>query len=92
MSTLKKELTDIDNHFNKIKNWLSRKEFRMISDVANFLSNMGYAMGEEAIKDGVVLYVVSDKEVVPAILYKWNGDYFYITFNKKTKEYERSYN
>ena len=64
----------------------------MISDVANFLSNLGYAMGQEEIKDGVVLYVVSDKPIVPAILYKWDGNYFYITFNKTTKEYERSYN
>lgn len=63
----------------------------MISEVANFLAKLGYATGQEEIKDGIVLYVVSDEFIVPAILFCWDG-HFYIKFNKLTKEWERSYN
>jgi hypothetical protein len=64
----------------------------MISDVVNFMTKLGFAMGEEEIKDGVVIYVVSKVVVVHAILYCWDGNYFYITFNKQTKKWKRSYN
>jgi hypothetical protein len=64
----------------------------MISDVVNFMSALGFVMAEEEIKDGVVIYVSSNNPIVSAMLFLNNGHYYYVKFNRTTKEWKKTFN